>query len=295
MLKATLVLLLAVAVSAQLKWGNTGHTVVAGIAKNYLGANATKVCKALLPEVGGDIMQIASWADDVRKQPGYTWSGPLHFVNTPDWACTYSRSRDCKDNRGNPNVCCDGAIQNYTGRIASRLSQAQRAEALKFLVHFIGDIHQPLHVGFSTDAGGNSITGTFMGQQYNLHSLWDSGILNKRISDDFGGSQAKWLAWFLTQLNGPWSSKISGWRGCKGSAPYGACSQDWSTESITQACAYSYVEANGKTHVANGFNLGQPYYNRNIPIIEEQIAKGGIRLANVLNSISPGLVAEWGL
>jgi len=283
MRRTVLLVLLATACSAQVSWGPTGHATLAAIARGYLGSNAAKLCQTLLPEVQGDLSQVASWADDVRTDPAYKWSAPLHFINTPDWVCTYTQSRDCKGG-----VCVDGAIQNFTSRVANtKLSQAQRAEALKFLVHFIGDIHQPLHVGFKSDLGGNTITGTFMGSSTNLHSLWDSGVINKRLSDDFSRSAAKWLSWLQGQLKGAWSSKINGWKRCQSSAPSSACSSDWASESIGLACSNAYVNSDGKTHLATGFKLDDAYYNRNIPVIEQQVAKGGIRLANVLNSIAP--------
>jgi hypothetical protein len=259
-------------------WGSTGHEITAMVAKGFMSSGATAMCKRLLPEVGGDIAMIASWADDVRRLNQYLWSGPLHFINTPDWSCNYNRARDCK-----ANMCTDGAIGNYTKRMQTAgLGIKQQAEALKFLVHFIGDIHQPLHVGFTTDRGGNSITGTYNGASKNLHVVWDSGVLDQRLKTDFQGSGAAYGRWIVQQLNGPWSSKATQWRQCSSSGP--ACSQDWAVESAAIACSNSYVDVDGKTALKNGFKLATPYYTRNMPVVEQQLAKAGIRLANVLNS-----------
>jgi hypothetical protein len=275
------------------KWGPDGHEIVAAIAKSFLGKNATKLCKTLLPEVSGDIVQIANWPDQVRRLPEYAWSGPCHFINTPDWACNYNRNRDCHDEHGNQGYCVDGAVQNFTKRVQDmRLGQNQQAEALKFLVHFVGDIHQPLHVGFTTDEGGNTIEGTFEGEHTNLHVVWDSHIIIKRMTDDFHGSQDSYVTWLIKQLNGPWSSQAAQWRQCSSPSQDNACSSDWASESIGLACTNAYVEADGKRHVATGFRLSDPYYTRNLPIVEQQLARAGIRLANVLDLIAPNLVAQ---
>jgi len=292
LLKAWGSLILAISLSVasgQFSWGPTGHASVAAIAQSYLGANASTLCQLLLPEVKGDIVQIASWADEVRRNPAYSWSGALHYVDTPDWACNYNTARDCHDDAGVAGNCVTGAIGNYTARLMDgTLSQAQRAEALKFLVHFVGDLHQPLHTGFVGDVGGNSITGHFEGQSTNLHAVWDSGIITRRLNISFAGSPDKWQSYLLTQLKGVWSSKIAGWQQCQTPAPASACATDWAPESVQLACKYSYVESDGKRHVPQNFRLADPYYNRNFPVIEEQVAKAGVRLANVLNHVAPG-------
>jgi hypothetical protein len=109
---------------------------------------------------------IASWADNILypdTDPDYLnwqWSKQLHYVDTQDWACVYDREKDCNWTSGQR--CVDGAIQNYTGRLAdSQEDPIQREQALQFLIHFIGDAHQPLHAGFAGDRGGNEIHGKF--------------------------------------------------------------------------------------------------------------------------------------
>lgn len=83
----------------------------AAIAEGYLSSNSTAGCANLLPEVDGDISLVASWADDWARDH-YPWSGQLHYINTPDWKCTYEQSRDCFGGTdGAPMACVDGAIQ----------------------------------------------------------------------------------------------------------------------------------------------------------------------------------------
>lgn len=110
---------------------------------------------------------VSSWADNIRHadtEPNYLnwqWSAPLHYAVTMDWSCVYDRQNDC--NWTSTQSCVDGAIQNYTNRLGeSRMDPTQLEEALKFIIHFIGDVHQPLHGGFAGDLNGNTIRGGYL-------------------------------------------------------------------------------------------------------------------------------------
>lgn len=147
-------------------WGPDGHALVASIAQTLLTSDSLTFVRDHLPwYTSGNISMLASWPDYIiypDTNPvdylNWQWSKPLHYVNTKDWACTYDRTNDCDWNGGR--VCVDGSIQNYTTRLAdSQQDSVQREQALKFLVHFIGDAHQPLHGGFKGDEGGNTIHG----------------------------------------------------------------------------------------------------------------------------------------
>jgi hypothetical protein len=83
---------------------------------------------------------VANWADQVRSQPDYKWSAPLHFIDTPDWECAYTPATDCVDSK-----CVAGAIGNYSKRVVS-MDGDTADEAAKFITHFCGDIHQPLQL-----------------------------------------------------------------------------------------------------------------------------------------------------
>lgn len=282
-----------------LKWGTTGHSTVASIAMAFLNSNASAAVKQLLPEVNGDLSEIANWADQVREQAAYKWSAELHFINTPDWECTYVRTRDCSSSSSSswslsPSLvdmkCVDGAIQNYTQRLApsSRLSDNERAEALKFLTHFCGDITQPLHVGFTSDEGGNTEKGTFMEHNsVSLHSVWDTYMINHLVSTNFSNNITQFAESLIQRLtNGDYAPMVHQWRLCSdAAAPYSACSDEWASDTVKYACSNAMVETDGKTHISNGFKLGADYYAHNIDVVELQLVKGGIRLANVLNHI----------
>ncbi len=132
-------------------WGSFGHAAIASVAQTLINQQTFAALQTLLPEVGGQMADVASWADSVRNEPAYVWSKPLHFANTGNWTCNYNRKRDCNDPTYGPLYCVDTAIQNYSARaLNAQLGQDQQNEAMKFLIHFVGDVHQPLHCGFIT-------------------------------------------------------------------------------------------------------------------------------------------------
>lgn len=144
-------------------FGRDGHALVADIAQSLLTNESSAFVNILLPSpINGNMSNVSVWADNIlysNTEPNYLnwqWSAPLHYVNTKDWSCIYDRQNDC--NWTSTQGCIDGAIQNYTNRLGdSQLDHTQLQEALQFIIHFIADAHQPLHGGFESDRGGNSI------------------------------------------------------------------------------------------------------------------------------------------
>ncbi|KAG8887298.1 hypothetical protein FRB99_004291, partial [Tulasnella sp. 403] len=154
-------------------WGDLGHKTVASIALHYLNPSTLSAVNTILandPRKLVDaptIVDIAAWADDYKREPGGKFTYGLHFVDVhdnPPELCHVSYERDCKEGK-----CSIAAIANYTIRLQDRtLSSADTAEALKLLVHFIGDVAQPLH-NEAMGLGGNRITVTWNGKLTNLH------------------------------------------------------------------------------------------------------------------------------
>ena len=161
-------LLSSLVISTAHGWGPLGHAFVAEIAQSLLTNQSQEFVRNHLPwYTNGNLSMLSSWPDTIiypDTNPvdylNWQWSKELHYVDTPDWLCVYDRNRDCNWTDANGQRCVDGAIQNFTNRTAnSKLDDIQRQEALKFLVHFIGDVHQPLHAGFAGDRGGNTVNG----------------------------------------------------------------------------------------------------------------------------------------
>ena len=151
------------------RWGADGHRIIAEIALARLSPAVAGETRRLL---GGQIISdVASWADAERSR--FPATGPWHYVDIQLTDSSYVPSRDCASD-----MCVIGAVAAQVAILADRTRpDTARASALKFVVHFIGDLHQPLHGGEHHDKGGNDVKVTFNGKATNLHALWDSGLL----------------------------------------------------------------------------------------------------------------------
>ena len=150
-------------------WGAQGHQVVATIALARLSAPArAEVDRLLSLEPGATLASIATWADENRDPPTASW----HYVNFPRNSCRYDAKRDCPDGQ-----CVVEAINRQAEVLASRAPDRERLLALKYVVHFVADVHQPLHAGHADDRGGNTYQLRAFGDGTNLHALWDFGLI----------------------------------------------------------------------------------------------------------------------
>ncbi len=156
-----------------LAWGPEGHEVVAHLAARNLTAKVRAQVAALLGGEAEAAMAIAAnWADEIRDDRTRTSS--WHFVNIEiDRGLDYDAARDCRG--GN---CVVQQISRVEAVLKSRASRARKAEALRFLIHFVGDIHQPLHAADRHDRGGNMVR-VFVksGRPENLHHVWDTDVV----------------------------------------------------------------------------------------------------------------------
>ena len=166
-----------------------------------------------------------------------------------------------------------------------RYSQANHAEALKFLVHFIGDIHQPLH-DENLDVGGNSIDVTFDGDDTNLHSVWDTSIIQKYAGTaTLANAQTFATTLTIRIKSGAYESMAAGWLdGIDVDNPIGT-STGWASDANKYVC--STVIPNGVSAVENT-DLGGTYYTGALPVTEQLLAMAGYRLAAWLNLIVTG-------
>lgn len=179
--QVVLALTLSAVPVAGFAWGPAGHRMVAALAERQLDATARREVSDLLA-VSGDssLADVANWADDIRDDPQGSAlarkTTRMHFINFPDSRCQYDAERICAGGQ-----CVVAAIDAYAAVLGDRTRPShERAQALRFLVHFVGDVHQPLHAGYRPDRGGNNYQVRVDGQGSNLHSIWDSRILGSR-------------------------------------------------------------------------------------------------------------------
>jgi hypothetical protein len=236
-------------------WGREGHRLIAQIANHHLNAKARAEVARLL---GAESLEsIAPWADEVRPQRRET--STWHYINIPLAAPRGDWKKYCPDTG-----CVVEIIPKMQAKLRDRsLPDAERADALKFLVHFVGDMHQPLHVGDNGDRGGNDVKAVFFDRPTNLHSVWDTPIL------DLAEKRQPQLKARLGRPAGFWERR----RLRKGTLEDWA----WAARDISRDTAY------GKLPAARPAVLGEEYYAAVLPSIEGQIRRGGVRLAQVLN------------
>lgn len=179
------VLLACLVIAPAQAWGPLGHSMVAELAQRHLSPAAeAEVVRLLAPEHTSSLADIANWPDQMQDDPAMAalWKQTRgqHYINFRGGsACDYVPPRDCR--KGN---CVVSALEYYVGVLGDRSqSDKARRNALKFVVHFVGDIHQPLHAGYRDDKGGNTFQVQFEGKGSNLHKVWDSSMLYSRDLD----------------------------------------------------------------------------------------------------------------
>lgn len=261
---APLLAALVIAPAPALAWGAMAHRLVAALAADELTPEAREqVAQLLEGEANPTLPGIAAWADDVRANDPNLGrrSAPWHFVNLGEQQCTYDAARDCRG--GN---CVVEAIVTQSEVLADRTrSRAERAQALKFVVHFVGDAHQPLHAGYAHDKGGNTVQVNLNGQGTNLHSLWDSKLLAAASLDE---------AAYLQRL-----------RSLPVAVPMPAQvlppdSATWARQSCALATQPGVYPPSAK--------LPAGYAETWRPVLEEQIRRAGTQLGLLLNAtLSP--------
>jgi nuclease S1 len=254
--------MLAVAWTSAFAWGPQGHRVIARVAEGRLSPTAKAAIGELLipPDTLPDV---ADWADREGHDavPG---SARWHFINVPIGDARFDPRLIRDDN----NVVVK--IKQYRRVLSDRSRpKKERQRALLFFVHFVSDIHQPLHVGDHDDHGGNDTQIRFFDEGTNLHRLWDSDLIHR-----IGGDDRAWATRVERDIT---PEAIKEWS--KGSV------DDWADESLQVAkLAYRPLDDAPKI-IPRGYKLGESYLVRAEPILKKQMARASVRLANELNAI----------
>ena len=146
-------------------WGQTGHRVVGLVAEKHLTKQARKKIARVLQD--NSLAEVSNWMDEIKSDAAYNHTHDWHWVTIPD-------GKKYEQSPKNPNGDLVMKLEEVVQALKShQLSGAQEQEYLKYLVHLVGDLHQPLHVGGKDDAGGNALRVQWFGQSSNLHRVWD--------------------------------------------------------------------------------------------------------------------------
>ncbi len=235
-------------------WGEKGHRITGELAWMLLKKETRAKLERLLPDE--KISDVANWADQVRDERPET--KPWHYVNVPEGAKGYDASRDCAGGK-----CIVAKLDEMQKKFADpKTPKAERIEALKWVVHFVGDLHQPLHVSHESDQGGNSIQVTFFGRPTNLHRLWDSDMIER-----FDEDSRTFADDLMREIK---KEEADAWRS--------GTPAEWANESWALATTIGYLDTRGKK-IENGDKLGRDYWIARSAIIDQQLKKAGVRLA----------------
>ncbi|KAJ4418585.1 hypothetical protein N0V82_005471 [Gnomoniopsis sp. IMI 355080] len=266
-------------------WGGFGHITIAYVASNFVQPQTAHYFQTLLRNDTSDYLaNVATWADSIRYTKWGHYTGVYHFIDakdSPPTSCTVDLDRDCK-----AEGCVVTAIQNYTSQILDPDMPAWlRAQAAKFVVHFVGDIHQPLH-DEDVARGGNGIHVLWDGHDLNLHHVWDSSIAERWVGGvrrkPYNEAQ-KWASELTAKItDGEFKTESTKWLdGVDFEDPIGTA-LGWAREGNAYVC--SHVLPEGPAAIV-GQELGGEYYEKAAPVIEVQVARAGYRLAAWLDLI----------
>jgi hypothetical protein len=260
-------LLLALAASRALAWGADGHSIVAELAQRRLTPAARFEVERLLGP-GVSLASVASWADDVRPARPETFN--WHFVDIPVRHDGYDATVHCTPTPGGD--CIVAALERERAILACRAGDGARRDALRFAVHFVADLHQPMHT-VDEEQGANGIKVDVeiragkcpkcspRRTQDNLHAVWDTTLITQTAWN--------WGA-YVTRLEVGWLASPEA-RGADAGTPV-----DW-------VLATHRAAARAWDWLPDGRLIGDDYYARAIPVIDQQLSLAGIRLARFLN------------
>jgi len=238
--------------SENLRWGQIGHYVTGQIAENHI---SEKTAAEIERVIGRETLASASvWMDDIRSDSDYDHTSTWHWVTIPD-GMTYGESEK------NPDGDIVWALETLIADLKEGgLSAKEEYDKLKMVIHMVGDIHQPLHVGTGDDRGGNDVRVHWMGNNSNLHRVWDSDMINSR--------QMSYTEMAMN-LDVVDSDQVEEWQQ--------ATVRDWAHESMTYRDDVYDLPDNNR--------IGFEYRFQNYHIVEKRLVQAGVRLAGVLNDI----------
>jgi hypothetical protein len=243
-----------------LAWGKIGHRAASTVVENHLTRAAAAAIRDLL-EPGETLADASLWPDEHRRDiPG---SGAWHYVNVPITESQYA-AQFCPSTG-----CVVSKIEELRGILRSPdSSRADKQQALRFLVHFVEDLHQPLHVGDRNDRGGNDLQLQFFGKGTNLHRLWDEAII-----EHYSTSEVKWIG----EIEGfGTTEQLKQW-------VVGGV-EAWANESLNLA-RQAYCVPGTHSMLKPGTVLGQEYFDFALPMVKRRLAQSAIRLTAMLNDI----------
>lgn len=238
-----------------LAWGPKGHDIVAYVAEQHLSHRAQERIEAVLD--GCSMVYVANWLDNASHTPEYAYTKTWHYCNVDPEEQSYAASR--KEESGDVVVAINGIVERLK---SGELSHDEERVELMMLIHLVGDMHCPMHAGRKSDRGGNDTQVEYFGRRRNLHSVWDSEVIESAHR------------WSYTE----WCEQIDRLSRHERNRIVEGTPNDWIEETVALANDIY-------TRSTTGENLSYDYVAYYTPIIEQQLLNGGLRLAAILEDI----------
>ena len=248
--------LIAIIIPAMvLAWGPKGHDTVACIAENHLSKKALQRVTEILD--GHSLVYVANWMDNASHTDEYAYTKTWHYVNVDPEEGTYANSK--LEIAGDVVTAVNTIIDNLK---SGELTPEEERVQLMMLVHLVGDMHCPMHAGHKSDRGGNGTRVRYFGRDMKLHAVWDSEIVE---------SAHRWSY-------SEWQEQIDRVSAIEQQSIAAGTPNDWVEESVIIANDIYTISTTGS-------NLSYDYVSYYAPVVEQQLLKGGIRLAAILEDI----------
>ncbi|KAK3112271.1 hypothetical protein LTR53_011628 [Teratosphaeriaceae sp. CCFEE 6253] len=285
----TALLTLAATLPSALAWGTLGHETIAFIAQHYVANTTAAWAQTILANTSTTYLaSVATWADSYRYTAEGAFSAPFHYIDAednPPATCNVDFDRDC-----GAAGCVVSAIANYTARVqqgptsGGNLSATQANYALRWIVHFVGDITQPLH-DEALAIGGNDIDVEFNGTATNLHHIWDTNMPEALRGGYTLADAAAWAENLTFEIDsGVYEAEKASWVSSLDITDAKATALSWAQDANAFVC--SVVLPSGGESAINGTETYPAYYESAIGTVELQVAKAGYRLAKWLDAIA---------
>ncbi|GIV57869.1 MAG: endonuclease [Rhodothermaceae bacterium] len=266
-------LLLTAAHAPSVRWGQDGHRIVGQIAWRHLTPAAARAVNDLLGPGPMRLAEAGTWADEIRSDPAWRFAGPWHYITVEDDS-TFDALPPVPESMHAIRNIVDALL--YFERVLADTTapRQDRANALRFFVHFVGDIHQPLHVGRGPDRGGNDVAIHWFSQESNLHRVWDTHLIEHQNLS---------FSEFVAFLDHATPEQIEAWQ----RATY----LDWVHESkALRDSVYDFRDGTLDAALGGDYRdltlrLGYDYAYRKTPLVKQRLLQAGIRLAGRLNAL----------
>ncbi len=242
--------------SISMAWGPDGQSTIGILAINQLQPDARRGLESIVSPLDEQAMiKACNWPGTIRETKAGAWSAPLHYINIPRGDFLYQESRDCPQQQ-----CATEAIKRFAAELANyQAAKEQRWQALAWLCHLVGDLHQPLHAGYADDRGGNNFDIIFRNKPMSLHSFWDIEMINQHA--------------------GSWQNLVGQLKSC----PLVQAGSDWSAERVNNWTNESHQLAKTMVYPAT-INIDETYEQQSWELVQKRISLAATRLALIINT-----------